>query len=144
MSRKLSALTASAIAAAALITVPAANAASNIIVSNSAGNVTCQVFVDGNGTHTLCVSDIARGSQPQCNPPAQLIPAVSLNTGGARTHCWNQGFERAPERLAPLQIRTHGSATVIPWFDGSLYVFDAAKLGLIKAGGVNQVLFKLL
>lgn len=135
----------SAAAAAALVvapvSMPSAHALTEMTVANGDGSVACQVVVSNQGTTTLCVSQVARQSQPECNPPEHQIPAISLNPGFAGTHCWNQGFEYEPPRLAPLQLRSHGSATVIPWLDGSLYVFDAAKLSLIKAGSVNRVVF---
>ena len=95
------------------------------------------------GTDTICVSDTARKTQPECNPPEQLAPAVSVGGGSAAVHCWNQGFTNPPQKLNPLQVKQLGSAYIAPDFSGNLYVADIATRAVIRAGAINQVLFKL-
>ena len=139
--KRTSAVLASAALAAGLTTAGLAPvaAADPKFVSNADGSIRCALY---NG-ETLCVSDRARKSQPQCNPAGQLIPAVSIQRNWAGTKCWNQGFEQPPMHLQPLQIHTYGSRVVIPDFTGDLYVIDFMKPAVIRAGGVNSVLFSL-
>ena len=89
------------------------------------------------------MSDTARQTQPECNPPGQLIPAVSIGPGSTETHCWNQGFTNVPQKLNPLQVKQLGTAYIAPDFSGNLYVADIATRAIIRAGATNQVLFKL-
>lgn len=137
------AATVSVLSAVAL-TPASAQPANPVLVSNAANSVRCQLITDEHGqTFTLCVSDIARQSQPECNPPAELIPAVKIEPGYAGTSCWNQGFGIAPTPLQPLQFRSHGTAVVTAGFGGDQYVFDFARLALIRAGATNTVFFAL-
>jgi len=128
------------IAAAALAPAASANTAT---YSNAAGNVRCEIYQIQGTTKTICVSDTARQTQPECNPPGQLIPAVSIGPGSTETHCWNQGFTGVPQKLNPLQVKQFGSAVVIPGFSGNLYVLDTVHRAVIRAGSANTVLFKL-
>ena len=128
------------IAAAALAPAASANTAT---YSNAAGNVRCEIYQIQGTTKTICVSDTARQTQPECNPPGQLIPAVSIGPGSTETHCWNQGFTGVPQKLNPLQVKQFGSAVVIPGFSGNLYVLDTVHRAVIRAGSANKVLFKL-
>ena len=89
------------------------------------------------------MSDPARKAQPECNPPGQLAPAVSVGGGSAEVHCWNQGFTNVPQKLNPLQVKQLGTAYIAPDFSGNLYVADIATRAIIRAGATNQVLFKL-
>jgi len=132
--------TATLIAAAALAPAASANTAT---YSNAAGNVRCEIYQIQGTTKTICVSDTARQTQPECNPPGQLIPAVSIGPGSTETHCWNQGFTGVPQKLNPLQVKQFGSAVVIPGFSGNLYVLDTVHRAVIRAGSANTVLFKL-
>lgn len=134
-----------ALAAATLTALPA-NAQTGMdvrVFSNSANTVRCQVITQGGKTFTRCVSDIGREKQPECNPPEQLIPSVSIEPNYTGTNCWNQGFGIEPTALKPFQIQRHGSATVIPGISGDLYVFDIAKLALIRAGKANSVVLSV-
>lgn len=128
------------IAAAALAPAASANTAT---YSNAAGDVRCEIYQIQGTTKTICVSDTARQTQPECNPPGQLIPAVSIGPGSTETHCWNQGFTGVPQKLNPLQVKQFGSAVVIPGFSGNLYVLDTVHRAVIRAGSANTVLFKL-
>ena len=128
------------IAAAALAPAASANTAT---YSNAAGNVRCEIYQIQGTTKTICVSDTARQTQPECNPPEQLAPAVSVGGGSAAVHCWNQGFTNPPQKLNPLQVKQLGSAYIAPDFSGNLYVADIATRAVIRAGATNQVLFKL-
>ena len=128
------------IAAAALAPAASANTAT---YSNAAGNVRCEIYQIQGTTKTICVSDTARQTQPECNPPGQLIPAVSIGPGSTETHCWNQGFTGVPQKLNPLQVKQFGSAVVIPGFSGNLYVLDTVHRAVIRAGSANTVLFML-
>lgn len=136
---------ATALTAATISALPA-NAQTNMeikVFSNSANTVRCQVITEGGKTFTRCVSDIGREKQPECNPPEQLIPSVSIEPNYTGTNCWNQGFGIEPTALKPFQIRRHGSATVIPGINGDLYVFDIAKLAFIRAGKDNSAIFSI-
>lgn len=128
------------IAAAALAPAASANIAT---YSNTSGDVRCEIYQIHGTTKTICVSDAARKAQPECNPPEQLIPAVSVGDGSAVTHCWNQGFTGVPQKLNPLQVKQFGSAYIAPDFSGNLYVLDVAHRAVVRAGATNQVLFKL-
>jgi len=114
-------------------------AAAAQFVANSDNSVRCALY-DG---ETLCVSDRARKSQPQCNPKGELIPAVSIQRKWVGTKCWNQGFERQPSRLQPFQVYNHVNRVVFSSPTGDLYILDMAKPALVRAGGVNAVLFSL-
>ncbi|WP_131820175.1 hypothetical protein [Corynebacterium sp. Marseille-P4321] len=135
------------VAFAATLAAPAANAQvaqSTLTVSNSAGNVRCEITTFSNGvTETLCVSDTARQTQSECNPAGQLIPAVAIQEKFVGRKCWNQGLSYQPQKMSPLQVRSHGSAYVLQGFSGNLYVFDTARLALVRAGSANTVLFDL-
>ena len=89
------------IAAAALAPAASANIAT---YSNTSGDVRCEIYQIHGTTKTICVSDPARKAQPECNPPEQLAPAVSVGDGSAAVHCWNQGFTNPPQKLNPLQV----------------------------------------
>lgn len=132
--------TATLIAAAALAPAASANIAT---YSNTSGDVRCEIYQIHGTTKTICVSDAARKTQPECNPPEQLIPAVSVGDGSAVTHCWNQGFTGVPQKLNPLQVKQFGSAYIAPDFSGNLYVLDVAHRAVVRAGATNQVLLKL-
>ncbi|OHQ51914.1 hypothetical protein HMPREF2617_02635 [Corynebacterium sp. HMSC070H05] len=75
------------VAAVAILTAtaalaPSAAAQNNVgTYSNQNGNVRCESYQVGGETKTICVSDTARKTQPECNPPEQLIPAVSISRG---------------------------------------------------------------
>lgn len=139
--KRTTSIIASAALAAGLATAALAPqaAAAPQFVANFDNSVRCGLY-DG---ETLCVSDRARKSQPQCNPPGQLAPAVSIQRKWVGTKCWNQGFERQPSRLQPFQVHTHGNRFVFASPTGDLYVLDTAKPALVRAGGVNAVLFSL-
>lgn len=128
------------ITAAALAPAASANIAT---YSNTSGDVRCEIYQIHGTTKTICVSDAARKAQPECNPPEQLIPAVSVGAGSAEVHCWNQGFTNVPQKLNPLQVKQLGTAYIAPDFSGNLYVADIATRAIIRAGATNQVLFKL-
>lgn len=128
--------------AAAAVLAPAASA-NNAAYSNSAGDVRCEIYQVNGTTKTVCMSDPARKAQPECNPPGQLAPAVSVGGGSAEVHCWNQGFTNVPQKLNPLQVKQLGTAYIAPDFSGNLYVADIATRAIIRAGATNQVLFKL-
>lgn len=139
--KRITSILASTALAAGLGTValaPQAAAAAQF-VANSDNSVRCALY-DG---ETLCVSDRARKSQPECNPKGELIPAVSIQRKWVGTKCWNQGFERQPSRLQPFQVYNHGNRVVFSSPTGDLYVLDMAKPALVRAGGVNAVLFSL-
>ena len=70
--KRITAILASAVLATAAL-APQAEAAPQF-VANSDNSVRCALY-DG---ETLCVSERARKSQPQCNPRGQLAPAVSI------------------------------------------------------------------
>lgn len=136
MKRITAILASAALATAAL--APQAEAAPQF-VANSDNSVRCALY-DG---ETLCVSERARKSQPQCNPRGQLAPAVSIQRKWVGTKCWNQGFERQPQRLQPFQVHNHGTRFVFASPTGDLFVLDMTKPALIRAGAVNAVLFSL-
>lgn len=133
-----------ALAAVLLSPVAGAQVAqSTLTVSNSAGNVRCEIVTYSNGaTETLCVSDTARQTQPECNPAGQLIPAIAIQEKFVGRKCWNQGFSYQPQKMGTLQVRSQGSAHVFQGFSGNLYVFDTARLALVRAGSANTVLFQ--
>lgn len=133
------------LASAALATAPvnAQQPSDDRFYSNAANTVRCYISTEGGKTYTMCVSEIGRDHQPECNPPQELIPRVGIEPNWVGTACWNQGFGMEPTPLKPLQIQRHGSATVIPGFYGDLYVFDIAKLALIRAGKANSVIFSI-
>lgn len=128
------------VAAVALAPAASANSAA---YSNTAGDVRCEIYQVDGSTETICVSDTARQTQPECNPPEQLIPAVTVGRDFVGTNCWNQGFVGQPQKLNPLQVQRFGTATVIPGFSGNLYVLDIARRALVRAGSANVVLFKI-
>lgn len=132
-----------AFAAALAAPVAGAQAAqSTLTVSNSAGNVRCEITTFRGGvTETLCVSDTARQTQPECNPDGQLIPAVAIQDKFVGRKCWNQGLSHQPQKMGTMQVRSQGSAFVLQGFSGNLYVFDTAQLALVRAGSANTVLF---
>ena len=78
------------------LTAPAANAAT-YTYSNQSGDVRCEIYNTPQGHTTLCVSDKARKTQPECNPPEHLIPAVKVEDNWVGTLCWNQGFIQGPD-----------------------------------------------
>ena len=137
------------VAAVAILTAtaalaPSAAAQNNVgTYSNQNGNVRCESYQVGGETKTICVSDTARTTQPECNPPEQLIPAVTIDTNFVGTNCWNQGFVGQPKKLHPFQIQRFGTAIVFPGLSGNLYVFDTARMALIRAGSTNSVIWKL-
>ena len=135
-------VTAATLIAAAATLAPAASA-NTATYSNTSGDVRCEIYQVQGTTKTICVSDTARQTQPECNPPGQLIPAVSIGPGSTETHCWNQGFTGVPQKLNPLQVKQFGSAYIAPDFSGNLYVLDVAHRAVVRAGATNQVLFKL-
>ena len=136
------ALASSALFAAAV--APAAAADPNLATySNAAGNVRCEMYQSASGIDTICVSDTARKTQPECNPPSHLIPAVTISRNFTGTNCWNQGFVGQPKRLGPLQVQRFGSTFTVPGFSGNLYVFDIARLALVRAGSANAVIWKM-
>ncbi len=138
--RATASLAASALFAATL--VPSAAADPNLATySNATGDVRCEMYQTEAGTETICVSETARQTQPECNPPQQLIPAVTVSRDFVGTNCWNQGFVGQPQKLNPLQVRRFGTATVIPGFSGNLYVLDITRRALVRAGSTNTVLF---
>ena len=128
------------LAAVALSPTASANTAT---YSNAAGNVRCEMYQTEAGTDTICVSDTARKTQPECNPPSHLIPAVTISRNFTGTNCWNQGFVGQPKRLGPLQVQRFGSTFTVPGFSGNLYVFDIARLALVRAGSANAVIWKM-
>lgn len=133
-----------ALAATTATLAPAATANPNVATySNAAGNVRCEIYQVDGSTETICVSETARQTQPECNPPEQLIPAVTVGRDFVGTNCWNQGFVGQPQKLSPLQVQRFGTATVIPGFSGNLYVLDIARRTLVRAGSTNVVLFKI-
>lgn len=133
-----------ALAATTATLAPAATADPNVATySNAAGNVRCEIYQVDGSTETICVSETARQTQPECNPPEQLIPAVTVGRDFVGTNCWNQGFVGQPQKLSPLQVQRFGTATVIPGFSGNLYVLDIARRTLVRAGSTNAVLFKI-
>lgn len=133
-----------ALAATTATLAPAATANPNVATySNAAGNVRCEIYQVDGSTETICVSETARQTQPECNPPEQLIPAVTVGRDFVGTNCWNQGFVGQPQKLSPLQVQRFGTATVIPGFSGNLYVLDIARRALARAGSTNVVLFKI-
>ena len=129
--------------ATAALTPTAAAQNTTATYSNQAGNIRCEVYQVGGETKTICVSDTARTTQPECNPPEQLIPAVTIDTNFVGTNCWNQGFTGQPKKLNPLQVQRFGSAFIVPGFTGELYVFDTANIALVRAGSTNSVIWKL-
>lgn len=136
------ALASSALIAAAL--APSAAADPNLATySNAAGNVRCEMYQTEAGTETICVSETARKAQPECNPPSHLIPAVTIGRDFVGTNCWNQGFVGQPKRLSPLQVQRFGSTFTVPGFSGNMYVFDIARLALVRAGSANAVIWKM-
>lgn len=131
---------AAALLAASSFTAPAYAADTEYKVFGNANNtVRCSIATDNGETYTLCTSDIGRAAQPACNPPNELVPSVAIEPNYVGTSCWNQGFERVI-LLKPLQIRSLGTATVIPGFTGSLYVLDLAQRALVRAGTANKVI----
>ncbi|MEH0147704.1 hypothetical protein V6D40_08540 [Corynebacterium sp. Q4381] len=130
---------ASAVIAAFVLAAPA-HAADSQVFGNAKNTVRCSLTTEGGNTFALCTSDIGRGAQPECNPPNELVPSVAIEPEYVGTSCWNQGFDRVT-RLQPLQIRSFGTATVIPGFTGSLYVLDLAQRALVRAGTANKVIF---
>lgn len=107
---------------------------------NADNTVRCNIATNNGQTYTLCTSDIGRAAQPACNPPNELVPSVAIEPNYVGASCWNQGFDGVT-RLQPLQIRSLGTATVIPGFTGSLYVLDLAQRALVRAGSANKVIF---
>ena len=136
-------VTAATALAAAVALSPTASASDIATYSNAAGNVRCEMYQSSSGTDTICVSDTARKTQPECNPPSHLIPSVSISRDFTGTGCWNQGFVGQPKKLNPLQFQQFGPVIVVPGFSGNLYVFDTARLALIRAGSANSVIWKL-
>lgn len=140
-SRSTSAAAATALLAASAFASPAHAADTEYKVFGNANNtVRCSIATGDGATYTLCTSDIGRAAQPECNPPNALVPSVAIEPNYVGTSCWNQGFEGVI-RLQPLQIRSLGTATVIPGFTGSLYVLDLAQRALVRAGTANKVIF---
>lgn len=139
-------LTAATAAALSLAAAPAANAEPmtfpHAVVSNADGSVRCEIMADGPTTFTHCVNDNARASQPKCT--GNLMPRISLGRYKVGRDCWSMGFANPPQRLRPLQSRMHGSAIAVAGFNGEIYVYDFLKIGLIRAGNSNDVLFSLL
>lgn len=140
-SRTTAALAGATIALAAVtLNAPAAHASTHTY-SNQSGDVRCEIYNTPQGHTTLCVSDKARKSQPECNPPQALIPAVKVEKNWVGTMCWNQGFTQPPQKLSPMSVRSGGGATVFAAPGGDLFVFDTVKMALIQVGSTNKVLF---
>ena len=140
-SRTTAALAGATIALAAVtLNAPAAHASTHTY-SNQSGDVRCEIYNTPQGHTTLCVSDKARKSQPECNQPQALIPAVKVEKNWVGTMCWNQGFTQPPQKLSPMSVRSGGGATVFAAPGGDLFVFDTVKMALIQVGSTNKVLF---
>lgn len=138
--RKHALLSAGLISLAA-VSAPAAHADSAF--NNNDNSVRCEHYTIDNGV-TICVSDRARATQPECTPPEANAPALAIYRNWVGTKCWNQGQTNAPEKLQPLTVRRYGQIFVFAAPGGDIYVFDTKKFALIKAGGANQVLFPVL
>lgn len=122
------------------LSAPAAHAAGGHAFNNQDNSVRCEYYAIDNGV-TICVSDRARESQPECSPPEAKAPAVVIKDDFVGTNCWNQGQTTTPENLAPLSMRQYGTNLAFADLQGNIFVFDTQRFALIKAGSPNQVIF---
>lgn len=127
MRLSLTALSTATLAAGLMVVgAGAANAQDARQFTNVAGDVRCEVLTFEGGPYVNCVSDRARASKPECNPPNELIPSVRVYRGETHAGCWNQGLIGAPQKLGPGQIGQAHGVTVVADPLGNLHVFVGA------------------
>lgn len=103
----------------------AAAQAGDVQFRTAAGDVRCDVVGTAQGPHVTCVSEGARAAMPQCNPPAELIPAVQVRgTGPGQVLCWNQGLTGVPRVLQPGELGNAHGVTVVADPLGGLHVLS--------------------
>lgn len=139
--RALTLLSVPVMSAAVLIGgASAANAAEgDVQFTNAAGDVRCDVVMTQDGPHVICVSDGARTTMPECNPPEELIPAVIVSGNGPGVvGCWNQGLVGAPQTLGPGQLGNAHGITVFADPMGGLHVLSGS-LNYVAYAGPNTV-----
>jgi len=123
----------------AAVLVGGASAASaaegDVQFTNAAGDVRCDVVMTEDGPHVICVSDGARKTMPECNPPEEKIPAVIVEPGAAGVvGCWNQGLTGPEQALGPGQLgNAHGVSVFADPF-GGLHVLSESLNYVAYAG----------
>lgn len=139
--RALTLLSVPALSAAALIGgASAANAAEgDVQFTNAAGDVRCDVVMTQNGPHVICVSDGARQTMPECNPPEEKIPAVIVSGNGPGVvDCWNQGLVGEKQALGAGQLGNAHGITVFADPMGGLHVLSGS-LNYVAYAGPSTV-----
>ncbi|HHU68298.1 hypothetical protein [Corynebacterium sp.] len=115
---------------------PSASAAEgDVQFTNAAGDVRCDVVMSDAGPSVICVSDGARGTMPECNPPEEKIPAVTVSPGGRGVvGCWNQGLTGPKQALGPGQLGNAHGITVFADPFGGLHVLSGSLNYVAYAG----------
>jgi hypothetical protein len=92
--------------------------------SNGDGTVRCEVLPENGTVSCIVTSQQAREKMPECAPPGQLEPSVTVTRDEGRVECRNQGLTAEPELLPAGQERVVDDWTVTASDDGSLAIFD--------------------
>ncbi|MHB2251721.1 hypothetical protein [Corynebacterium aurimucosum] len=119
--RLLSRLTATAVVVGALTIAPHASADLSQGFSNADGTVNCE-NANIEGTYVACLSEGARATSPQCNPPGQLAPRFIYHAGRSKADCFNQGLTTTNfKRLQPGQVHQFNEVTAIADAQGGIH-----------------------
>ncbi|GAB3690790.1 hypothetical protein [Corynebacterium nasicanis] len=139
--RALTLLSVPVLSAAVLIGGASGASASegDVQFTNTAGNVRCDVVMTQDGPHVICVSDGARKTMPECNPPEEKIPAVIVaGNGPGVVGCWNQGLTGPKRALGAGQVGNAHGITVFADPMGGLHVLSGS-LNYVAYAGTTTV-----
>ncbi|MDO5513442.1 hypothetical protein [Corynebacterium sp.] len=139
--RALTLLSVPAVSAAVLVggASGASAAEGDVQFTNAAGNVRCDVVMTEDGPHVICVSDGARQTMPECNPPEEKIPAVTVfGNGPGVVGCWNQGLIGTKQVLGAGQLGNAHGVTVFADPMGGLHVLSGS-LNYVAYAGPTSV-----
>lgn len=114
--------------------------------SNADGTVNCEA-ANIDGTYVACLSNGARATSPECNPPGQLAPRFFYHAGRSNADCFNQGLTPSSfKRLQSGQIHQFNEVTAIADAQGGIhfvgpqgYLGYAGKKAVSGAEGLGQV-----
>ena len=144
--RSVSRLAAAALVGGALFSAPLASADIAQGFANSDGSVKCD-FTTLDGTYISCLSEGARATRPECNPPGQKAPQYSYYAGRTYAGCYNQGLMSTSfDHIQPGQVRQYNELTVIADMKGGLHFVSpqgykgyAGKTAVSGPEGLGQV-----
>ena len=144
--RLISRLIATAAVVGALTIAPHASADLSQGFSNADGTVNCEA-ANIEGTYVACLSNGARATSPECNPPGQLAPRFFYHAGRSKADCFNQGLTTSNfKRLQPGQVHQFNEVTAIADAQGGIhfvgpqgYLGYAGKKAVSGAEGLGQV-----